>query len=75
MVTVLLYLVAVAIAGVRVYGEKGWAFKTIAHLFVFVLIGMAIKERDRGARWHYIGVAAALSVVEVACFLLSRASP
>ncbi len=63
-----LILIAVLIAGVRLGGEHGAAFKTIAHLFTFGLLGAWVVTGLRTG-WRYFAIAAALSVVELAAFL------
>lgn len=62
----LVLLAAIAIALLRVMGHKSEAFQAIAHLEVGGLFGAWFATRDRG----YLGLALALTLVEVICFLL-----
>lgn len=64
--------IAVALACLRVSGEKGELFQAVAHLYVGLLIGLAwANYQFLHTPWRfYAWVALALSVIELACFLL-----
>ncbi len=66
--TAAVLLTAAALAGLRLAGEHRPAFQAAAHLEVGALLGWAAA----GRRWFPAAVAAALSVVEVAAFVLAR---
>lgn len=65
----LLFLSSVGIAVLRVTGETGQAFQAAAHLFVGGLIGAAFSGR---LKRFPLGLAIALSLVEVFAFLRDR---
>lgn len=72
---VLLLAVSVAIAAMRVSGHKSEAFQAVAHLFVGGLLGAWLVGRlcrnvvTHSDRLLWAGLALALSVVEVVCFV------
>ncbi len=63
---VLIGVSAVALAGIRILGDRSSAFQAVAHLFVGGLFG-AWLEGGRSAR-PLLWTALLLSVVELACF-------
>jgi hypothetical protein len=64
--TVALSIVATALAILRILGHRSLVFQAVAHLFVGGLVGAWLLSRAR----LYLILAASLTVVEVACFLL-----
>ncbi len=62
---VALYVLTVLVATPRVLGEHSAAYQAIAHLYVGGLVGAFAS----GRRWHYLGMAILLSLVEVGSFL------
>lgn len=61
---------SVIIGFIRVMGDKGQLFQAVAHLWVGILIGGAIGNKPN--RPLLVTLAVALSVLEVACFLIFR---
>jgi hypothetical protein len=61
--------VALALGAIRVAGHTSPAFQAAAHLFVGVLFGAWFMGRERWNAW-LLYLALALSVLELACFLL-----
>jgi hypothetical protein len=63
--TLLVILESLALAGIRLAGNKSEAFQAIAHLWVAGLFAWGIKPpRD----WWLIGTAAIISLVELVAF-------
>ncbi|QJW98722.1 hypothetical protein [Frigoriglobus tundricola] len=67
--TALLCLAAVALGAARVRGARSRAYQAAAHLFVGGLVGAALVSAPP-ALCRYAGPAAALSALEVLCFVL-----
>jgi hypothetical protein len=79
-----LLIIALVLAALRVAGHTSEAYQAAAHLFVGGLLGawlvnVACKRSrvcraGRGNEFaaFYLGLAIALSIVEVACFLVFR---
>lgn len=56
------------LAGLRIAGHKSQAYQAVAHLWVGGLIGYAIPTHSADA----IGLAGALSLIELAVFLRDK---
>jgi hypothetical protein len=73
----MIYLIAIALAAIRIAGHKSEAFQAVAHLFIGWLIGAGVYQRatwteGRSVAMQKIWLAIGLSVVEVICFLIGR---
>ena len=62
---VALYVLTVLVATPRVLVEHSAVYQAIAHVYVGGLVGAFAS----GRRWHYLGMAIFLSLVEVGSFL------
>ena len=75
----LLLAIAAVFATLRIGGQAGETFQAAAHLYVGGLLGACVNdfffaiddENDRRMYW-YFGIGLGLSLVEAACFLVSR---
>jgi hypothetical protein len=78
--SVLLILVATALAVLRLHGERGAAFQAVSHLYVGGLLGawlaiwaaLGFRRETAGESARFFHVAIVLSAVEVFAFLTSR---
>jgi hypothetical protein len=73
------FLIAVLLAYLRIAGHKSEAFQAVAHLFVgWLLSAWWLKRSDswisdgRDSGRLELRLAAALSIVEIACFIWSH---
>jgi hypothetical protein len=71
----IVYLICAVLAAIRIAGAKSETFQAAAHLWMGALIAVWYLRYDRDdakiAGWLVV----VLSVVEVACFVVSRMSP
>lgn len=62
------YAVTAALAALRVGGVTNASFQAAAHLYVGLLLGLAVGRKS----WSYIWLLLFLTAVETVCFLAGK---